>query len=174
MLPADRASQNSPSLGRLVCARAGKATQVEMPISAARRVTLIPIAILRTRRANADRGILKISGGCVRLVAPAAGGVVGVIAAEGVVTAGVCAGAVAGLAAPAGAPDGPPGEVAAEGAVARHLQQADFARTERKARVHEHRQKWNAKSGVEIHFLSSGAQRLPASVNASAGLHAAQ
>jgi hypothetical protein len=37
-----------------------------------------------------------------------------------------------------------------------------------------HRQKWNAKSGVEIHFLSSGAQRLPASVNASAGLHAAQ
>jgi hypothetical protein len=122
---------------------------------------LIPIAILRTRRANADRGILKISGGCVRLVAPAAGGVVGVIAAEGVVTAGVCAGAVAGLAAPAGAPDGPPGELAAEGAVARHLQQADFARTERKARVHEHRQKWNAKSGVEIHFLSSGASVCP-------------
>jgi hypothetical protein len=44
---------------------------------------LIPIAILRTRRANADRGILKIGGGFVRLVAPAARGVVGVIAAEG-------------------------------------------------------------------------------------------
>ena len=52
---------NSPSLVRFVCARAGTTTQVESPITAARRVMLMGIAILQSPPSEAPTAAVQKS-----------------------------------------------------------------------------------------------------------------